>query len=170
VSQGIRLRRAGLILTVVAAAAIVPGEPAAAQTPDCPTDMQTASIQPAPEFTTAAVGSERAREWLRKHPMPISALVASVPNPPKSVVDAYFEPFGANAAHLWKDGPPQVEGWLQFRRGAGYITWLENNGNSVAWNGSEFVDTGQPIGGLPGNNPGRIGYQVGDEPQSVDEG
>lgn len=168
-SPGSRLGRAALILTVVAAAVVVPGQRATAQTPECPIDMQVTSMQGAPEFTSAAAGSTRAREWLRLHPMPISALVATVPNPPKSVVDAYFEPFGANAVHLWKDGPPQVEPWLQYRRGAGYITWLENNGNSLAWNGSEFVDTGQPIGGLPGNNPGRIGYQVGDEPQSVED-
>jgi hypothetical protein len=129
--------------------------------------MQVASIQPAPEFTTAAVGSDRAREWLRKHPMPITSLVASVPNPPKSVVDRYLEPFGANAVHLWMDGPAQVESWLQFRRGTGFMTWLANNGNSMAWNGFEFVDSGQFMGGLPPSTPGRIGFQVGDEPTSV---
>ena len=167
-SRGIRVRRAGLILTVVIATAIVPEERATAQTPECPTDMQTASIQAAPEFAPAAVGSTRGREWLRKHPMPITSLVATVPNPPKAVVDRYLEQFGANAVHLWKDGPPEVEKWLQHRRGAGYVTWLHENGNSVAWNGSEFVDTGQLLGGLPASNPGRIGYQVGDEPISVE--
>ncbi len=167
-STGIRLRRAGLALVIAAAATVVPGEPAAAQTPECPTDMQAAAIEPAPEFTTAAVGSSRARNWLRVHPMPITSLVATVPNPPKAVVDRYLEQFGANAVHQWKDGPPQVEAWLKHRRGTGYITWLENNGNSAAWNGSQFVDTGQLMGGLPGANPGRIGYQVGDEPDSVD--
>lgn len=168
VSRRIRLLRASLALAVVATTVLVPGERVGAQTPPCPTDMQIASVQPAPEFTPAAVGSNRAWEWLRKHPMPITSLVASLPNPPKSVVDRYLEPFGANAVHLWMDGPPQVEGWLQHRRGTGFMTWLAPSGNSVAWNGSEFVDTGQLMGGLAPGTQGRIGFQVGDEPGSTE--
>ena len=155
-SDGIRPRRASLVLALVMAAVIVPGERATAQTPACPTEMQPASIAPAPEFTPAAVSSNRARNWLRLHPMPISGLVPTVPNPPKTVVDRYLEPFGANLVHLWMDGPGQAESWLQHRRGTGFITWLSPDGTSLAWNGSQFVDTGQLMGGLAPSTPGRI--------------
>jgi hypothetical protein len=166
VSAGIRLRRATLVLVLVATTVFVPGETASAQTPPCPNELQAAAVQPIPEFTPAAVTSNRAREWLLKHPMPITSLVPSLPNPPGSVVERYMEPFGANAVHLWMDGPSEVEGWLQHRRGAGFMTWLAPNGNSLAWNGSQFVDTGQLIGALGPNTAGRIGFQVGDEPNS----
>lgn len=122
-----------------------------------------------PEFTKSAVTSTRGREWLERHPMPITALVATMPNPSAAVVDRYFETFGANAVHLWMDGPQQVEGWLQDRRGAGFITWLSPDGNSLAWDGSKFVDTGQLIGGLSLDTAGRIGFQVGDEPNTADQ-
>ncbi|HLF43730.1 MAG TPA: hypothetical protein VJA46_09430 [Acidimicrobiia bacterium] len=166
-SEGIRPLRASLVLALVMAWVIVPGEPATAQTPACPNEMQTASIAPAPEFTPAAVSSNRARNWLRLHPMPISGLVPTLPNPPKTVVDRYLEPFGANLVHLWMDGPGQAESWLQHRRGTGFITWLSPDGTSLAWNGSQFVDTGQLMGGLAPSTPGRIGFQVGDEPSSA---
>jgi hypothetical protein len=165
-SASIRLRRASLVLALVSTTLFVPAERATAQTPPCES-VQAQAMEPAPEFTTAAAGSRRAHDWLRLHPMPITSLVASLPDPPKSVVDRYLGTFGANAAHLWKDGPPQVQGWLGHRPGMGYLTWLENNGNSSVWNGSQFVDSGSLLGGLPPDNPGRIGYQVGDEPTSV---
>ena len=168
VSAGIRLRRASLVLVLVATSVLVSREPATAQTPACPS-LQAQVVEPVAEFAPAAVASTRAKDWLRKHPMPITSLVATVPNPPKTVADRYLEPFGANAVHLWKDGPAQVEAWLRHRRGTGYITWLENNGNAAAWNGSDFVNSGQLMGGLPPNNPGRIGYQVGDEPTTVSD-
>jgi hypothetical protein len=120
------------------------------------------------EFAPSAVSSSRAKEWLRKHPMPISGLVPTVPNPPKTVVDRYLEQFRANAVHLWQDGPGQVEGWLQHRRGTGFMTWLSPDGTSVAWDGTQFVDTGQLLGGLAPSTPGRIGFQVGDEPNSTE--
>jgi hypothetical protein len=166
-SAGTRLRRASLVLVLVATTLFVPGERATAQTPPCPS-LQVQAVEPLAEFTPAAVGSTRARDWLRKHPMPITSLVPSLPDPPASVVDRYMEPFGANVVHVWEDGPPQVEGWLQYRRGAGFISWLHRNGNSKVWNGSEFVDSGQLLGGLAANTPGRIGFQVGDEPDSVE--
>lgn len=121
-----------------------------------------------PEFTKAAITSTRGRDWLRLHPMPITSLVPTMPNPSESVVDRYFETFGANAVHLWMDGPQQVGGWLEDRQGAGFITWLSPDGTSLAWDGSMFVDTGQLIGGLAPNTPGRIGFQVGDEPNTAD--
>ncbi len=125
------------------------------------------AVEPVAEFTPSAVTSNRARNWLRMHPMPITGLVPSLPNPPATVVDRYMEPFGANAVHVWMDGPPQVESWLQYRRGAGFLSWLAATGNSLIWNGSQFVDSGKVLGGLARNTPGRIGFQVGDEPGSV---
>jgi hypothetical protein len=173
-SAGIRLRRASLVLVLVATTLFVPGERATAQIPPCePLSLQ--AVEPVAEFSAAAVGSTRAKAWLRLHPMPITSLVPSLPNPPGAVVDRYMEPFGANAVHLWMDGPPQVEGWLQHRRGAGFITWLAPSGaigqpgNALFWNGSAWVDSGQLMGGLAPNTPGRIGFQVGDEPTSVDQ-
>jgi len=166
-SEAIKPRRASLVVALVVAAVIVPGERASAQAVPCPTDIQTASVAPAPEFIPSAVSSNRARNWLRLHPMPISGLVPTVPNPPKPVVDRYLEQFGANVVHLWMEGPGQAEGWLQYRRGTGFITWLSPDGTSVAWNGSQFVDTGQLMGGLAPSTPGRIGFQVGDEPNSA---
>jgi hypothetical protein len=165
-SAGIRLRRASLVLVLVVSALFVPGERATAQIPPCPS-LQMQAVEPEAQFSTAAAGSTRAKTWLRLHPMPITSLVPSLPNPPPTVVDRYMEPFGANVVHVWEDGPPQVEGWLQYRRGAGFISWLHRNGNSKVWNGSQFVDSGQLLGGLAPNTPGRIGYQVGDEPDSV---
>jgi hypothetical protein len=167
-SDGIRLRHLGLMLALVAATVFVPSERVNAQTPPCPGDMEASALAPAPEFSPAAVSSTRARDWLRKHPMPITGLVPTVPNPPKTVVDRYLEQFRANAVHLWQEGPVQAEGWLQHRRGTGFTTWLNPDGNSVAWDGSEFVDTGQLIGGLAPSTPGRIGFQVGDEPNSTE--
>jgi hypothetical protein len=99
--------------------------------------------------------------------MPITALVATVPNPPGAVVERYLDTFGANAVHLWMDGPGQVEAWLRHRRGMGFVSWLSPDGTSLAWDGSQFVDTGRLIGGLGASTEGRIGFQVGDEPAST---
>jgi hypothetical protein len=167
-SAGTRLRRTSLVLVLAATTLFVPGERATAQTPPCPS-LQLQAVEPDAEFAPLAVTSTRAKEWLRKHPMPITSLVPSLPNPPAAVVDRYMEPFGANSVHVWEDGPPQVEGWLKHRRGAGFLSWLNTTGNSKVWNGSEFVDSGQLMGGLGPNTPGRIGFQVGDEPTSVDQ-
>ena len=99
--------------------------------------------------------------------MPISGLVPTVPNPPTSVVDRYVEQFGANVVHLWMEGPGLAESWLQHRRGMGFMTWLSSDGTSLVWDGSHFVDTGKLMGGLAASTPGRIGFQVGDEPSTA---
>jgi hypothetical protein len=100
--------------------------------------------------------------------MPVSGLVPTMPPPPRSVLDRYLGTFGANIVHLWMDGPSQVEGWLSQRRGTGFITWLSPDGTSLSWDGSQFVDTGLLMGGMAPSTQGRIGFQVGDEPNTVD--
>lgn len=48
------------------------------------------------------------------------------------------------------------------------MTWLSPDGTSLSWNGSTFVDTGRLMGDLAPSTQGRIGFQVGDEPNTVE--
>lgn len=147
--------------------AFVPATGAEGQASPCPGPLEAASIQPAPLYPQAVNPARRGHEFLRRHPMPISALTATVPNPPRSVVDRYVDAFGANLVHQWMDGPGEVEAWLRHRRGMGFVTWLSPDGTSLVWTGSGFADTGRVIGGLAPGTPGRRGFQVGDEPNSI---
>lgn len=167
--QGIRLAHLWFVLVVVTATMFVPAHRVEAQTPPCPGLEERLVTQGGPTLTPAAAPGTRARAWLDRHPMPITALVATVPNPPASVVDRYLNSFGANAVHLWMDGPSQVEAWLRHRRGTGFMSWLSPDGTSLAWDGSRFADTGQMMGGLSPSTKGRIGFQIGDEPASTDD-
>lgn len=106
----------------------------------------------------------RGVRWVRNNPMLVSALVVSMGTPPPSQAADYFDRFGASAVMLWQDGPAEVAGWPA---GSPFITWLDDDGSSVAWTGDRFESTGLPLGGLPSALPGRIGFQVGDEPLSV---
>jgi hypothetical protein len=166
VSPGNRLRWLAVVLLGIAFV-VGPGPGAEGQVPPCPGTLEATSIRPAPLYPQAAHPGTRGHEFLRRHPMPISALVATVPNPPRTVVDRYVDGFGANVVHQWMDGPEQVESWLRHRRGMGFLTWLSPDGTSLAWTGSGFADTGRVIGGLGPGTPGRRGFQVGDEPNTV---
>ncbi len=115
----------------------------------------------------AEPGLPRGWEWVRTHPMLISALVVSMGAPPPGQRNDYFDAFGASAVTLWKDGPAEVAGW-QPGKDAPFVTWLDDDGTSVVWNGEEFRSTGLTLGGLAPDLPGRIGFQVGDEPLSVE--
>jgi hypothetical protein len=103
-----------------------------------------------------SVDNTRGWAWVRNNPMLISGLKLSMGSPPASFVNSYFNGFYANAAHLWQDGVPfESNGWLA--AGAPrFVSWLANDGTSYA--------NGLVIGGYPADQPGRIGYQVGDEP------
>ena len=96
--------------------------------------------------------------WVRKNPMFISGLNVSMGEPPARFVQAYFNKFHATAVHLWADGlPREMDAWAD----AGYrkfrfVSWLQYDGTSA--------DGGKLIGGYAPGAPGRIGYQVGDEP------
>jgi hypothetical protein len=129
--------------------------------------------QPQAATTTTTVATEaalpdglsRGTTWVRTHPMTISALIASMGDPPASFADAYFDDFGANALMLWTDGSLEVEAWQNARPDVPWITWLREDGRSVTLDGSTRVP-GPIAGDLPPNLPGRIGYQVGDEPNA----
>ena len=96
--------------------------------------------------------------WVRKNPMFISGLNISMGEPHSRFVRAYFNKFRATAVHLWADGlPREMDAWAdaghpKFR----FVSWVKDDGNS--WDG------GKLIGGYPAGIPGRIGYQIGDEP------
>jgi hypothetical protein len=97
--------------------------------------------------------------WTRKNPMFISALAVSVGKPTIPKVKEYFNTFHANAVHLWGTGlPDEISGWEkanhpEFR----WVCWVNDNGKSKG-------SVKKVIGGLDANPPGRIGYQIGDEP------
>lgn len=97
--------------------------------------------------------------------MMISGLSVFMGPPSAAAVTEYFDVFHATAAHVWENGlPTEIAGFAaanhpSFR----YISWVHKDGKSV--------ENDQVIGGAP-SLPGRIGYQIGDEPQnqeSLDE-
>jgi hypothetical protein len=89
--------------------------------------------------------------------------------PPPGVISDFFGPFGATATMLWQDGAAEVPGWQPAGDPNPFITWLRNDGTSSVWDPflSQFVTTGLVLGGLDTGHPGRIGFQVGDEPGSI---
>ncbi|MFH1103167.1 MAG: hypothetical protein V1714_05310 [Pseudomonadota bacterium] len=105
----------------------------------------------------------RGLSWVRNNPMFISGLTVSMGSPPANFVNDYFTNFRASAAHLWETGlPNEMNGWL----GAGhpnfrFVSWVRPDGTSPI--------NGRLIGGYPANAAGRIGYQIGDEPRTMQE-
>lgn len=114
-------------------------------------------------------GLSRGLAWVRSNPMLITSLSASMGTPPVGVVSDYFGSFGATAKMLWQDGPAEVPGWQPGGTANPFVTWLRSDGTSSAWDPflMRFESTGETLGGLGPNYPGRIGYQVGDEPVSI---
>jgi hypothetical protein len=100
----------------------------------------------------------RGLAWVRSNPMMISGLSVVMGAPSATAVNEYFDGFHATAAHVWENGlPTEVAGFAaannpRFR----YISWLHKDGKSISNN--------QVLGGAAAL-PGRIGYQIGDEPQ-----
>ncbi len=103
-------------------------------------------------------GLSRGVAWVRDNPMFISGLTPTVGTPTVGDVAEYFDGFAANSVHLWQDGlPTELNGWAaagqsDFR----FFSWVGDSGASTA--------NQQIIGGIAANAPGRIGYQIGDEP------
>ncbi|MGI9585074.1 MAG: hypothetical protein ACR2N7_05735, partial [Acidimicrobiia bacterium] len=114
-------------------------------------------------------GMSHGQEWVRTNPMLISALSATMGAPPQHVVDDYYGSFGATTTMLWQDGPAEVAGWQPGGTANDFVTWLRDDGTSSVWNPflSVFESTGQVVGGLGFNHPGRVAYQVGDEAGSI---
>ncbi len=111
----------------------------------------------------AAIDNDRGKEWVERNPMHISALVVSMGQPTPGHIGDYFGEFGANAVSLWLDGASEVPAW----EGNRFTIWLDNAGESLEWDGKAWVPTGELLGGLAPATPGRIGYQVGDEPRTL---
>ena len=78
--------------------------------------------------------------------------------PPRAFVDDYFDGFHATAVHFWEAGlPRQLADWeATRRRDLRFFSWVDKDGRSR--------DGGEVIGGLGPNRPGRVGFQIGDEP------
>jgi len=112
---------------------------------------------------TGAAPLPRGLAWVRSNPMFISALSVVMPPPTPAQVDAYFDDFDATAVHLWETGlPDRMDGW----RAAGrpdlrFVSWVDADGTSRA--------DGRLLGGYPAGVPGRIGYQISDEPRDLAE-
>ncbi len=123
----------------------------------------------APALAAEPLPGERGRHWVRENPMVVSALVVSMGGPPRWVAAEYLGEFAANAVALWKDGPGEIAGWGDAKSRPRFYTWLDPDGTSVRWNGAKFVSTGEVLGGLGPAFPGRIAFQVGDEPSSIDD-
>ena len=102
--------------------------------------------------------ANRAIQWVRKNPIFLSGINISMGTPHAGFVNVYYDQFHATAVHLWADGlPTEADGWAAVRPGAfRFVSWLNKDGVSAA--------NGQIIGGKPANSPGRIGFQIGDEP------
>jgi len=130
--------------------------PADLVTPTDPTLNADADPPPA-DLEIEPLPSSKGWDWVRSNPLFLSGLVVSMTEPPASWVHDYFDGFGANAVHLWATGlPDEVADWQAARPEAPWVVWTQANGTSAA--------NGLLAGGLDENPPGRIGYQVGDEP------
>ncbi len=106
--------------------------------------------------------SSRGWSFVRSQPMLIAGLFVVLGPPPGEWVDDYFDGFGANALHLWETGlPDELASFTQHRAGARWLSWTQADGTSRA--------NGLLAGGLGAAHPGRIGYQVSDEPRTAED-
>ncbi len=127
--------------------------PDAAVTPDAA--ASTPDAGPPPACVTPS-GLGRAATWVRANPMFISGLSVGLGAPNAAAVTDYFDLFHASAVHLWENGmPAEIVGWSDATNPRAWVSWTHFDGTSVA--------NAQVLGGIP-PPPGRIGYQVGDEP------
>lgn len=78
--------------------------------------------------------------------------------PPRVFVDEYFDGFHATAVHFWEAGlPRQLADWeASGRPSLRFFSWVDRDGSSR--------DGGEVLGGIGANRPGRVGFQIGDEP------
>jgi hypothetical protein len=131
------------------------------------TAVSVSSVVPSPAtsplIAPASVppGLGRGLRWTRTQPQFVSALSVSMGPPNAAEVDRYFDDFQANAVHLWEDGLPlEIDGWRAANRpDMRWLSWIHSDGTSQT--------NGLLLGGYPANAPGRIGYQISDEPRSL---
>lgn len=119
---------------------------------------------PRPENSWSPPKRSYAQQWVHDNPIFISGLVLLGNNAPKSFVDDYYDNFHSTAAHYWEDGMPNREaGWAVHNHPKHrFVSWTKRDGTSH--------DNKKVIGGVGANHPGRIGYQIGDEPGLKDVG
>jgi len=105
-------------------------------------------------------GLSRGRAWVRQNPPFVAGLVVATGAPTVAAVNDYFDAFHANAVHLWASGlPTEIAGWSAAgHAGFRYVSWVQADGTSTS--------NGMALGGAA-PLPGRIGYQIGDEPQDA---
>ncbi len=103
----------------------------------------------------------RGQAWVRANPLFINGLNVSMGMPAGEFVDQYFDGFNANAVHLWISGLPfEAAGWVASGHpDARWVSWLRADGTAGP--------NGEVIAGLGVDPPGRIGYQVSDEPRNL---
>jgi hypothetical protein len=114
----------------------------------------------APTSCAAPAGLGRGLTWVRANPMMISGLSVVMGSASGAAVSDYFDVFHATAVHLWQTGiPTEIGTWAAASHaGFRYVSWVDADGKSSA--------NGQVLGGMA-PLPGRIGYQIGDEPLDV---
>ena len=127
---------------------------------DAVADTSTPSdAAPNPDANTAPL--PRGLKWVRNNPMFVSGLTVSMGAPTAAAVTDYFTGFQVNALHLWETGlPDELNNW---RKHAGssmrFVSWVYKDGTSLT--------NKKLIGGLPAGSPGRIGFQISDEPNDM---
>jgi hypothetical protein len=126
-----------------------------------PRDARAADAEPvdaASASCAAPAALSPGLAWVRSNPMMISGLAVVMGSPSPTAVSDYFDLFGATAVHLWATGlPNEIAGWSQAHHpGFRYVSWVQEDGTSLV--------NAQLLGGAP-PLPGRIGYQIGDEPR-----
>lgn len=131
-----------------------PEEKPAPTTPKPPFDAGDPACK-APQLPSRGV------EWVRAHPMVIAGLNLSMGAPDAGAVNEYFDGFHATTVHLSHDGlPTELAGWAAANHpGFQWIAWVNPDGTSTT--------NGLLLGGDAGPVvPGRIGYQIGNAPQT----
>ena len=133
--------------------------------------MLDTSRREAPSASPAPTGDrweppplDRVWRSLRAAPPFVSGLMLVDGPPPRTFVDDYFDKFNATAVHFWESGlPRQLADWeASGRPGLRFFSWLDEDGRSR--------DGGQVLGGIGPARPGRVGFQIGDEPGLDGEG
>jgi len=124
---------------------------------------QDATVPPQPGFAQAPLGTSLSRAWVYvlTHEPFISGLTVTMGEVTPAVIDRYFDDFNATAVHTWADGlGVPINSWRQ-QGDVPYVSWITDVGLSTS-NSLE-------LGGMPADVPGRIGYQIGDEPRDQAE-
>jgi hypothetical protein len=111
-----------------------------------------------PSACPGPASPKRGAAWVRANPMFISGLTVQMPAPGPAAVSDYFDGFHASAVHLWLDGLPTAMSAWRGPANHRFVAWVRDDGTAL---------NTQLVGGYPAAVPGRIGYQIGDEPASM---